>query len=565
MRLLRQAFVITVLILLGTLSYAAEINVSASAIQWSASVPYDRVILTVGGPDGFTFSKEFDAGRIPALRLTDLGAKTDGSYTWQLRFVPRIGDDVRQKLAAARAANDDANIARIEASLDRERVESGGFAIRGGSFLTGGPEAPARRKVIANGLKPAPNDVVTADDEEIQGSLCVGLDCVVNETFGFDTIRLKENNTRITFLDDSTSPGFPNNIWTLTANDSASGGLNKFSIDDVTGAKTPFTVVAGAPTNSMFLASTGKLGLGNNSPALHIHITASDTPAIRQDQTSAGGFTAQTWDIGANEANWFVRDVTGGSRLPFRIRPGAPTSSIDISAAGFVGVGTAAPARKLHVIGPSGGVASFPSAQVGPLDVAVFENNGNSNVTIIGGATSQSTVRFTRDGGSTFGFVRYLLASDDLALGTAGTERVRISSTGQIGIGVTPTQPIQHINGAFLSAGGVWNNASSRALKQDIRDLDSADAKKAFEQLAPVTYAYKADPNEHHAGFIAEDSPDLVTSQDHKGMSAMDVAAVLTKVIKDQQNMIDALQKRVDQLEKKVSGSSSQQSATDRD
>src|SRR5437868_5058702 len=192
MRLLRQALVITVLLLPASLSYAAEINVSASAIHWSASVSYDRVILTVGGPDGFTFSKEFDAGRIPTLRLSDLGAKSDGSYTWQLRFVPRIGDDVRRKLTEARAANDDASIARMEASLDRERVESGGFAIRGGSFLTGGPEPPAGRKVNANGLKLAPNDIVTPDDEEIQGSLCVGFDCVVNEAFGFDTIRLKE-------------------------------------------------------------------------------------------------------------------------------------------------------------------------------------------------------------------------------------------------------------------------------------------------------------------------------------------------------------------------------------
>ena len=123
MRLLRQVFVCTLLIFTASVSYA-EINISASAIHWNASVPYDRLILTVGGPDGFTFSKEFAAGRIPTLSLTDLGAKIDGSYTWQLRFVPRIGDDVRQKLAAARAADDDAGIARIEASLDREKVES---------------------------------------------------------------------------------------------------------------------------------------------------------------------------------------------------------------------------------------------------------------------------------------------------------------------------------------------------------------------------------------------------------------------------------------------------------
>ncbi len=46
-----------------------------------------------------------------------------------------------------------------------------------------------------------------------------------------------------------------------------------------------------------------------------------------------------------------MRDVTGGSRLPFRIRPGAPTSAIDIAASGNVGIGTASPQAKLHVAG----------------------------------------------------------------------------------------------------------------------------------------------------------------------------------------------------------------------
>ena len=52
-------------------------------------------------------------------------------------------------------------------------------------------------------------DIVNADDLIVQGSACVGLDCVNNEGFGFDTIRLKENNTRIRF-DDTSVGGLPN-------------------------------------------------------------------------------------------------------------------------------------------------------------------------------------------------------------------------------------------------------------------------------------------------------------------------------------------------------------------
>lgn len=192
-------------------------------------------------------------------------------------------------------------------------------------------------------------DQVIADDLITVGSICVGFDCVDGESFGFDTFRLKENNLRIKFDDTSSSAGFPAMDWQLTANDSNSGGLNRFSIEDVTDAKVPFTIEGNAPTNAFYLDDSGRLGLGTSAPVLDLHLLSSDTPATRLEQDSSGGYTAQTWDVAGNEANFFVRDVTGGSKLPFRIRPGAPTSSIDISASGKVGIGTPGPESTLHL------------------------------------------------------------------------------------------------------------------------------------------------------------------------------------------------------------------------
>src|SRR3979411_2707032 len=124
-------------------------------------------------------------------------------------------------------------------------------------------------------------DFVIPDDLIVQGSACVGLDCVDGEAFGFDTIRLKENNTRIKFDDTSTAAGFPANDWQLTANDSASGGASKFSIDDINGSKVPFTITAGAATNSIFVDSTGRVGLRTSTPVLDLHLVTGNTPAHR--------------------------------------------------------------------------------------------------------------------------------------------------------------------------------------------------------------------------------------------------------------------------------------------
>ncbi|WP_395683510.1 tail fiber domain-containing protein [Dokdonella sp.] len=209
------------------------------------------------------------------------------------------------------------------------------------------PKATARTDA---GSSPQPNDQVIADDLIVQSSLCVGFDCVLDEDFGFDTLRLKENNTRIVFFDTSTGT-FPADHWQLTANDTASGGLNRFSIENLTALTIPFTVLGHAPTDSLVVSAVGDVGIGTAAPAFDVHVQRTDTPGMRLDQTNAGGFTAQTWDVAGNEAGFFVRDVTGGSLLPFRIRPGAPTSSLYVAASGDVGIGTGSPAAKLDVNG----------------------------------------------------------------------------------------------------------------------------------------------------------------------------------------------------------------------
>lgn len=245
-----------------------------------------------------------------------------------------------------------------------------------------------------------PKDVVVADDQIVQGSGCFGFDCVNNESFGSDTIRLKENNLRIKFEDTSTGT-FATNDWQLTANDMNDGGVNRFSIDDITGAKTPFTVIAGAPTNSLFIDATGHIGLRTGTPVLDLQIATGNTPGTRLEQTNASGFTAQTWDVAGNEANFFVRDVTGGSRLPFRIRPGAANSTVDISSAGVAITGAGATAnldvRETVLVGTPDASLRVSNTAYPSTEQVRFEVDSDGNVTARGAITQLSS-RSSKEG-----------------------------------------------------------------------------------------------------------------------------------------------------------------------
>jgi hypothetical protein len=107
-------------------------------------------------------------------------------------------------------------------------------------------------------------------------------------------------------------------------------------------------------------------------------------------------------------------------------------------------------------------------------------------------------------------------------------------------------------SGARVTTGGVWTNASSREYKDNIKGLKVEDAMETLQGLNPVTFSYKVSPEENHVGFVAEEVPDLVSTKDRKGLSPMDIVAVLTKVVQEQQKTISTLREELNELKVKV-------------
>jgi hypothetical protein len=132
------------------------------------------------------------------------------------------------------------------------------------------------------------------------------------------------------------------------------------------------------------------------------------------------------------------------------------------------------------------------------------------------------------------------------------TARMQIDYSGRVGFGIVPAHPLHMASGAHVTAGGTWMNASSRKYKDHIRNLALEDALKTFRDLNPVMFSYKTDPTETHVGFVAEDVPDLVATKDRQGLSPMDIVAVMTKVVQEQQRTIEKQQTVIDNLEARL-------------
>lgn len=225
-------------------------------------------------------------------------------------------------------------------------------------LLTATSAAAVSMALMAIVPSPSNADIVHLDDVIIQFSLCLGNDCSNGESFGFDTLRLKENNVRIHFDDTSVSASFPRNDWRITINDSGNGGGSYFSIDDATAGRQVFRVDAGAPVNSLYIDSQGDVGIGVANAVTDIHVRSGNTPTLRLEQDGSSGFTAQTFDVAANEANFFIRDVTNGSALPFRIQPGADQDTLYLSDSSRVGIGRNNPQVSMDFLARSGTVGS---------------------------------------------------------------------------------------------------------------------------------------------------------------------------------------------------------------
>lgn len=159
-------------------------------------------------------------------------------------------------------------------------------------------------------------------------------------------------------------------------------------------------------------------------------------------------------------------------------------------------------------------------------------------------ATSANTAGSGNSGGGNL-----LFKTTPFGSGQTPAERMRINSSGNVGIGKSPTTLLD-VNGTTTTISLV--ETSTRELKEDIQPLENQLEK--IKQLQPVEFTWKKDKKKDF-GLIAEEVEEIypyLVEHDNDdnliGVKYSKLTSVLIKALQEQQNQIDELKEEIIQL-----------------
>lgn len=227
----------------------------------------------------------------------------------------------------------------------------------------------------------------------------------------------------------------------------------------------------GSTENVVFVIKDGgDVGIGTSSPDAKLDVNG---PVILDGNLSIGPSSNTPYIFG------------GALGLEFRNHANTSTN-LTLSNSGQLGLRTNNPQAVVHI---AAGLGTLPALSA--TNFLLQDNTSTSSthyMTIIGGTTGAIGINFGDENDQDAGFVRYANGADFITIGTNGAETMRISSSGNIGIGTaTPTaklsvsgnngvfasytdDPSALLVSDFIADGGAGRNARLRLLSASLTD-----------------------------------------------------------------------------------------------
>jgi len=322
-------------------------------------------------------------------------------------------------------------------------------------------------------------------------------------------------------------------------------------------------------------------------------LVAADIPTLNQNTTGTASNVTGTVAVANGGTGTTTGSITGSGSLTFTA--GGTNQDITLAPSGTgkivlnnnVGIGTSTPTSRLNLVG--GGIKihnGFSNSATRPA--LTGESIGNYEIRGVGSITGTTQI----DGGDD-GFLRLSAGGGtnptltqssidisgisptnadmdrNIVMRTAGVERLRIVSTGLVGIGTaTPSYRLDVQGGDINASGSV--RAGGVVLTSDARLKDVIQSWDNDDQIDLIQFRWKnnADDREHY-GYLAQEVqkvlPDAVHT-DSKGTMSVNYDEVqsykiamqehrikdLEQMVKNQQQTIQELQQSIERLHKMV-------------
>ena len=222
----------------------------------------------------------------------------------------------------------------------------------------------------------------------------------------------------------------------------------------------------------LYVGSDGRVGIGTGSPDAQLKVQApnsdSITSAFAVRQNNAADSAQATCLIEQDPVNSSSRIIANGTTTPSLKLGTAGNIAVTINSSQQVGIGTSVPIVPLHVIGNQlfeGDMEVRPPSSGSEGGQITLKNPGGSTIgATIDISTADSFRIFQLNDNSTMELGQLSGTGGTVRFATSGSERMRINSSGNVGIGTsvpTNTLHLQKNTGAIINLGTGTSTASS--------------------------------------------------------------------------------------------------------